>query len=302
VRRAPALLITAGLIVATLSGCSAQANVSCIVQPGSASQLVSVTGEFGKTQHVEFPTPLPSGTLQRSTVSQGTGARLQQGQFIEAELTLLNGVTGQSEQNGRVGLPLSLSTYPGVGKALQCVPVGSRVAITGTAQQIFGASGVQSTGLAPSFPLVLTIDVVRAFLQKANGTPQPGQPGFPTVVLAPNGRPGIKVPSTPAPTKVQVATLKSGSGQTVAKGKTVVVAYTQVNWSDNTVAASSWDQAAPVQWALGTAPQGVTAAPTGTEQALIGSKVGSQLIVLVPADTKTGAAASAYVIDVLGVI
>ncbi|TAM68938.1 MAG: peptidylprolyl isomerase [Microbacteriaceae bacterium] len=261
-----------------------------------------MTGQFGKTQHVQFPTPLPSRTLQRSILSRGTGAPLQQGQFIEAELTLLNGATGQSEQNGRVGLPLSLSTYPGLGKALQCVPVGSRVAITGTAGQIFGASGVQSTGLSPSFPLVLTIDVVRAFLPKANGTPRPGQPGFPTVVLAPNGRPGIKVPSTPAPKKVEVATLKSGSGQTVTKDKTVVVAYTQVNWSDNTVAASSWDQDAPVQWALGTAPQGVTAAPTGTAQALIGSKVGSQLIVLVPADAKTGAAASAYVIDVLGVI
>ncbi|WP_308468715.1 FKBP-type peptidyl-prolyl cis-trans isomerase [Rathayibacter soli] len=301
-RRVPALFVAAGLIVATLSGCSAPAGQNCIVQPGSASQLVSVTGTFGKKQNVQFPTPLPSSTLQRSTISQGTGTPLQRGQFVEAELTLLNGVTGASEQNGRVGLPLSLSTYPGIGKALQCVPVGSRIAITGTAQQIFGASGVQSTGLSPSFPLVLTVDVLRAFLPKANGTPQPGQPGFPTVVLAPNGRPGIKVPSTPAPKKVEVATLKSGNGQTVTKDKSVIVAYTQVSWADNTVTASSWDQGAPVQWALGTAAQGQTAAPTGTAQALIGSKVGSQLVVIVPADAKTGAAASAYVIDVLGII
>jgi hypothetical protein len=44
----------------------------------------------------------------------------------------------------------------------------------------------------------------------------------------------------------------------------------------------------------------VTAAPDGTEDALIGAKVGSQLVVLVP--KKGGNAASAYVIDVLGVL
>ncbi|MEO8907395.1 MAG: peptidylprolyl isomerase, partial [Microbacteriaceae bacterium] len=108
--------------------------------------------------------------------------------------------------------------------------------------------------------------------------------------------------TTAAPKKVQVATLKSGNGETVTKDKNVIVAYTQVSWADNSVTASSWDQGAPVQWALGPVAQGQTAAPAGTAQALIGSKVGSQLVVLVPADAKTGAAASAYVIDVLGVL
>jgi FKBP-type peptidyl-prolyl cis-trans isomerase len=300
VRRVPVLLAAAGLVIVTLSGCSAAADTSCIVHPGHASELVSASGAFGSEQKVNFPTPLPSGTLQRSTLSRGTGAPLQQGQFIDAQLNLLDGVTGKSEQSGRVGLAVTTATYPGLAKALQCVPVGSRVAITGTAKQIFGASGLQSTGLDATYPLVFVMDVTRAFLPRANGTPQPGQLGFPTVVLAPNGRPGIEVPSTPAPKSVKVAALKQGHGQVVKKGESVVVNYTQVQWSDNTVMNSSWEQGSPVQWGLGSKDQNVTAAPDGTEDALIGAKVGSQLVVLVP--KKGGNAASAYVIDVLGVL
>jgi len=302
VRRVPALLIAAGLLAATLTGCSSAANADCGVQAGDASKLVSVTGAFGKKHTLDFPTPLDSATLQRSNLKQGTGVALQPGQSFDAMITLGNGATGESSGAAKGLFVISKNQYPGLSKSLQCVTVGSRVVVTGPAKTIFGADEATQIGFDPTATAVAAVDVTRAFLARANGTPQPSQSGFPTVVLAPDGRPGIKVPTTPAPKSVKAETLKKGSGATVKKGDIIIANYTQVQWSDNTVAGSSWQQGSPVAWSVGgSTAQGATAAPSGLKKSLIGSQVGSQLVVLVPADAKAGTTASAYVIDVLGI-
>jgi len=302
VRRVPALLIAAGLLVATLTGCSSAANASCGVSAGDASKLVSVKGDFGKKQKLNFPTPLDSSSLQRSTIKRGTGQALQQGQSYDAMITLGTGSTGSASGAAKGLFVVSKSQYPGLSKSMQCVTVGSRVVVTGPAKAIFGADEATQIGFSSGATAVAAVDVTRAFLVKANGSPQPSRSGFPTVVLAPNGRPGIKVPTTPAPTTVKSETLKQGSGAVVKKGDIIVANYTQVQWTDNTVAASSWQQGSPVAWSVGaTSAQGVTTAPTGLAGPLTGSRVGSQLVVLAPADKKSGSTASAYVIDILGI-
>lgn len=302
-RRVPALLITAGLLAATLTGCSSAANASCGVHPGDASKLVSVSGKFGKAQKLEFPTPINSKTLQRSTLKLGTGQQLQQGQPYHAMITLATGTSTKSAGAAEGLFVVSTTQYPGLAKSMECVPVGSRVVITGPAKSIFGADQATQIGFADDATAVAAVDVTRAYLARANGTPQPSHAGFPTVVLAPNGRPGIKVPTTPAPTKVKTETLKSGNGKVVKKGDIIIANYTQVQWSDNTVAASSWQNGGPVPWTVDTKPdRGTDVAPSALVGPLTGAKVGSQLVVLVPDDKKTGTTASAYVIDILGIV
>ncbi|HWU45924.1 MAG TPA: peptidylprolyl isomerase [Humibacter sp.] len=299
-RRVPALLITAGLLVAALSGCSSNADASCVVDPGNASKLVTASGSFGSQQTVHFPTPLDTTQLQRSILRQGTGAPLEQGQLVETELTYFDGKTGKKFESASAMIPVSKTPYPGLGSALRCVPVGSRVSIVGSAKSIFGADRAQQAGFDPNQPLVFVVDAERASLARANGSVRPGQPGFPTVVLAPNGQPGLTIPNNDAPKTVRSEVLKQGHGATVTKHDKLVVNFTAVDWSGKTVTASSWQDGAPVVWDLA-ADASSGGAPAGLTKQLVGSHVGSQLVVIVPATGSTGTA-TAYVVDVLGIL
>ena len=299
-RRVPALLISAGLLVAALTGCTSNANASCVVDSGSASKLVSASGAFGTPTAAHFPTPLYSHGLQRSILRTGTGQPLEQGQLVEADMVYYDAKTGKKMQALTLGVPITDTPYPGLGSALRCVPVGSRVSIVGTAKNILGSSTAQQDGFDPSQSLVFVADIKRAFLAKANGSVRPARPGFPTVVLAPNGQPGITIPGHDAPKTVSSETLKQGHGDTVTKKDHVVVNYTAVDWSGKTVTASSWQDGAPVVWSLSAAASN-GGAPKGLSAELIGATVGSQIVVIVPGTGTTGSA-SAYVVDVLGIV
>lgn len=298
-RRVPALLVTAGLLTAALTGCSASTDSSCLVSSGSSSALVSASGAFGTHEKVSFPTPLHTTTVQRSTLKAGGGQRIGAGQPVETELTYVDGTTGKVAQQGEVVFVAGAdSKYPGIGKALQCSTIGSRIAVTATAKQVFGAD-VSQTGLDAGHPLVMVLDLTKAYLAKANGAPQPGQPGFPAVVTAPNGQPGITVPRNNPPKTDKAEVLKQGDGRAITKSSSVLVQYTAVDWSDNSVTSSSWQDGMPSLWSMDKdAANG--GAPAGIAKHLVGQRVGSQVVVILPA-SGADASAQAYVVDILGV-
>jgi peptidylprolyl isomerase len=130
------------------------------------------------------------------------------------------------------------------------------------------------------------------------------------VVLAPNGTPGISVPTSTPPSTLKVDQLKQGSGATVKQGDAVVVQYTGVLWKERTVFDSTWQngQPATVVAADGSKVQGGVV--PGLVRALVGQKVGSQFIAIIPPGMAYGAAGSqtvpgnstlVYVVDVLGI-
>ena len=88
-RKVPALIATAGLVLATLTACSpgsAAADCTAPVRAGDASDLVSVTGDLGSAPTVDFPTPLKTDTTQRSEIIAGDGPGLVQGQMVQVDV------------------------------------------------------------------------------------------------------------------------------------------------------------------------------------------------------------------------
>ena len=293
-RTAPALLAAAALVTLGLTGCSASGSGASCVQPGDASNLVRASGDFGSPS-VSFPTPLESATVQKSTLKKGSGATISDGDVVVGKLAYSNGKTGKAlGASGTFNLVIGGSSATGLGKALACSTAGSRVAVTGTVKELFGAGS--NTGLKNSTTAVFVLDLKKVYPSRATGEPRPSQPGMPTVVLAPNGRPGIKIPSNDAPTKLRTAVLKQGSGATITKvtgSHGVLVNFTSVAWNDpDTVAASSWSDGSPVVWSSTSG----SSVPADVVKQLIGHKVGSQIIVVTP-----GSNATAYVIDILGI-
>lgn len=308
-----ALIATAGLVAVALSGCASAPAPAA--SPGQSSDAVVVSGKFGEKPKVDFPTPLAPGETQCTEIIAGEGARIELGQQALIGLAVYNGATGEELQTAGFGDedPIAVTyaedSLPGLNKALSCAQVGSRVAAVVPADDAFGKEGNPSIGIAPGDSIVFVIDVERAFPSRADGSVRLSRDGFPAVVLAPDGRPGITVPKTDPPKQTEVEVLKQGNGQVVEDGDSVVVQYTGVLWDDNTVFDSSWEKGRPATFTVSTG-DGSQVIP-GFSKALIGQKVGSQVGVIVPPSEGYGDQASGsipagstlfFVIDILGVV
>ncbi|MFC6355612.1 FKBP-type peptidyl-prolyl cis-trans isomerase [Luethyella okanaganae] len=316
-----ALIATAGLLTLSLTACSAGQDTagSCesTVKSGDASKVVKVSGDFGSKPEVDMPTPIKTDVTERTEVSAGKGPGLVEGQQVSIDWTIYNGTSGEiidaTGYDGKKPVSFALadkSILPGVKNGLLCATEGSRVTVVVPPADAFGDKGNDQLGIGKDDSIVFVIDVDKAYLTRANGADQPAQDSLPAVVLAPNGAPGVTVPSGAAPTDLEVAVLKKGNGEEVKEGALVTVHYTGVLWGDKSVFDSSWDRGSPAQFpaAEGTATtQGVI---KGFADALIGQTVGSQVIAVIPPDQGYGEQGSGsvppnatliFVVDILGV-
>jgi FKBP-type peptidyl-prolyl cis-trans isomerase len=118
-------------------------------------------------------------------------------------------------------------------------------------------------------------------------------------------KPVVSVPSGPAPTKLQVKDLITGTGPTAKAGSQLTVNYVGVLYKGGKEFDSSWKRNQPFPFQLG---QG--AVIKGWDQGLVGMKVGGRRELIIPADLAYGKAGSpptippdsalVFVVDLLG--
>lgn len=319
-RKVPALIASAGLLIA-LAGCAPSGSQSAngceaAASGGAASALVTVDGDFGSMPAVSFPTPVTTATTQVEQVIAGEGAGLQTGQKAQIDMTVYNARSGeQIEQTSYDGTnPTALvvgdSLIEGLRAGLLCATQGSRVAIVVPPKDAFGPEGNPSIGVEPDDSLIFVVDVEKLYMVRAAGAAQPQQNGFPAVVLAPDGRPGITVPPTNAPSELMITPTIIGNGPKVKEGDSITVNYTGVVWDTNEVFDSSWERGEPASFlaADGSTVQGGVI--PGFAEALVGARVGSQIIAVIPPELAYGEAGSGavpanstlvFVVDILGI-
>ncbi|MCL2514909.1 MAG: hypothetical protein FWD85_06100 [Microbacteriaceae bacterium] len=291
-RTVPALIVIAAVAGAALTGCSAsgQASAACTVTSGSASDSIQATGGFGSTSlAATVPSPLNANRTESTTLIKGTGARVSNGGAAQLTVTIFDGATGQQTGATQQGFfPVASKTIgTGLAHALECATVGSRIAVV--VPQSDGASALGVQGSA-----ALVVDVQKALPGRATGRVRPATPGFPTVVLAPSGQPGIVIGEHQEPTKVTSAVLKQGDGKKATANDVLIVQTQTVTWADPTTASGSWEQGAPATQSLND--------KSALSSQLIGKTVGSQVVVLVPKDKSQDGQAEATVVDILGIL
>jgi FKBP-type peptidyl-prolyl cis-trans isomerase len=302
-------LITATALVATLASCSAlpgsAGNCEPAASSGKSSDAVTATGAFGSDPEASFPTPLVASDLEITVLTEGTGDVVAIGDTADVQATLYEGSTGNAVSSSGYDSHSPLRSFAGdednfFGKVVACATVGSRLAIAVDAQAV-SANNPENT------PVVLIVDVVGSFLGKANGVDQLPDRGMPSVVLAPNGQPGIVIPQVDPPTDLRVSVLKKGDGVEVAEGDKVVLNYTGMLWDSSDIFDSSWNAGVP---ATLTATMGAGGLIDGFADALIGQTVGSQVIVVIPPELGYGddgaqgvapGSTLVFVFDVLGI-
>ena len=262
------------------------APVAC-APSGPISEAIKVSGDFDTEPTVEFNAPVSVPAVQRTVVIKGDGAELQDGALAQIHFTIFNGETGKNlDSTGYDPAGMFQATVdetallPGLVKTLRCSTVGSRVVGVVPAADAFGDQGNEQLGVEAGQPVVFVIDVVSVLPSQVEGDTVPLPDGFPEVVWADNGQPTVTIPDADPPADLKIATVITGDGAVVKAGDNVTVQYQGVNWTSGQVFDESWGKA-PASFTT----DGVIA---GFGAAMVGQKVGSRVVVIIPPDQGYG--------------
>lgn len=318
-----------------LTGCSGGANQDAAgedcLPSGSASDSIEFSGEVGKDIKLTSKTPVKAEKLERTVITEGKGEKVKDGENIAVAMSMINGRTGDVlEQAPESSIPFTKDSLAGWAyDGLRCATSGEESALVATYKDVFGEQDpaqlpVEDLKTSDSFIIVMKFGEIGEavqgqnsepgtlsedkLLKKAEGKAQKAPAGLPTVKLAENGEPTITIPkdATP-PEKLEVATLIEGDGETVKEGDRVYVNYRGVIWSTGEEFDSSWSRGAPIDFLT-------TQVIGGFSKALVGQKVGSQVISVVPAEDGGYGAAGleqmghkpddtmVFVLDILGTV
>ena len=322
-RKIIALTAAAGLLV-TLAACSTSAPTgTCTptLSSGKASSTVVADGDFGQNPDVDFPTPLVATSIEVSTLVAGDGETVFDGEYARSQVTLYDGATGDPMAATSYDEASALLVRPGEGSSelssvLECRTVGTRIAATITGEDLYGFQGIAEGSVGADATFVVVFDIQGAIPGKAYGLDQIPQQGMPAVVVAPSGAPGVTVPSEEPPTSLKYNVLKQGDGAVLAEGDTIYAHYLRLSWTnpkDASSTKSTWDDfGVPDEISLSTIdPSTGVGTAAGLKQALVGQKVGSQVLVVLPPafsfpdglapDGVDNTDTYVYVIDILGV-
>jgi peptidylprolyl isomerase len=320
VRTIPALVLTAGLAL-SLGACSggpAPLFGGCTphFESGVASEQIDAEGRFGTKPEVNFPTPLFADRTEVTKLEEGEGDPLYPSQTVDFQISAFYAESGD---------PLTASSYEDsepvrrtitegddvLGLALQCAKVGSRYAIITTMDNVLTDDAIAQNSLDPDVNVIAVLDVQRGFLGKANGADQLPAAGFPSVALAPDGQPGITPLNEDPPKDLKIQVLKRGGGQEVTEGDDVVVHFTGLAWGEDEPFQSTWDTGVPSTQRASVGSGTEEGIIEGFAEAIIGERVGSQVVVIIPpefgytnGEAPPGVDAEAtliFVIDILGI-
>jgi peptidylprolyl isomerase len=259
---------------------SASATTAACPTSGSSSKAVDVSGDFGGTTAptVTFEKGLTAKTVQSTETVKGHGKKLRDGDFIKVSYSVYQATS--AEKLGSVGFdsgnPQVLSVGgTGFGTALGCATVGSRLAIVGASKSLgFGTSG----------QIVVVADILDTVATHATGTPQKQDPSLPTVKDKADGEPEITIGDAAAPTATKAEVLKQGDGDAIAQGDSALVQYKGVVFATGKEFDSSWSKGQPTTFTVADG-QLIAGFVTG----LVGQKVGSQVLITIPAADGYGA-------------
>jgi peptidylprolyl isomerase len=292
IRRVGVLLVA----VALVAGCSSTSSSGSATSSKTTTDLaaVKVAGAAGATPTLTVPKPFAVAKTTRRLITTGTGNVVKAGQRITIDYLGVNGTDGKTfdssyGKSDRATFTLDdKQIIKGMITGLAGTTVGSRVLIAIPPVDGYGTTGEPAAGIGPTDTLLFVVDVKSSgdVLKRAVGTPVKPKAGLPKVTLNKStGQPTITVPKGKAPTTLVAQTLIAGKGAKVVKGQTITVHYTGVIWPGGKVFDSSWVNGSPASFAIG---EGKVI--TGWDQGLVGQRVGSQVLLVIPPDKGYGAA------------
>ena len=293
-RSADAAEATGGACAVTVVGDAPQSGAAPdAVASASALESVEVVGSVDSAPTATFEAPLAITDDVATAAEEGSGDAVTEGDLVTFDYLICDANTGEKltstwGADGADNTPTTLEVAEAnFGPALTDVLKAQKVG----AQVLWGVPGASaeasSTGQAMNpVVYVMTLTGTTPLLDEAAGTEvKPSDTSLPSITIV-DGKPAVDVPdSFTEPTELVVEPVIEGDGPTIEEGQTVFVKYT--GWLvDGTQFDSSWDREAPQDILNFTTGAGQVI--PGWDQGLIGQKVGSRLLLVIPADMGYG--------------
>ncbi len=254
---------------------------------GAAEILDSVKVSGGTDKEaptVEFESPLEITGVAAKTITEGKGATIEEGQQLTFHAVFLNAEDGSALGDTYTAgepQPLVLNEEFKTGDAelydvLVGSKVGSQVAYTrpqdavegqpAPTQQVIVLRVLSAEAPAPE-PEILSPEAVQELEDKGE---------LPTFTVDDKGAPEISLPENDPTSDLAVKVLKEGDGEVVEETDTITANYSGWRWEDGENFDSSYSRGEPAEFPLTGVIQGWT-------KGLAGQKVGSTVMLVIPA-------------------
>jgi FKBP-type peptidyl-prolyl cis-trans isomerase len=291
-RRLPVLLLPL-VLASTLVACGDD-NGGSDSSSGDALHGITISGDVGTAPKVEWNGALETDKTATSVVSEGDGAEVAEGDKVQAYLWIGNGSTQEkSYSDYDTGAPETVTAAPDslspvFQDAVIGQKIGSRVAVTTTAEDAFGASGNPTLKIGNKDSVLIIVDLMEPFqAPKPKDVPQAQMPK----VIEKGGKvtgldfTGVKKPS--ADGDLLRSVVKEGKGRVVNENNTLTVNYLGQVYG----AKEPFDESYTKQPATFSLQQVVK----GWTYGLTGVKVGSRVLLQIPPELGYGAQAQANI-------
>ena len=277
----------------SLSACGSDAPESSAPDTGLDEVTVSDAADDATTPEVSFePGTVTVEESVARVITAGDGATLGGSELLSFDYAIFSGETAEevssSYPNEPVGLDLSDETVlPGLTSTLTGQTVGSRVLLALPPQDAFGEEGNTQLGIEAGDTVLFLIDILSAVtpLEEATGAAVEPVAGLPTVEVTAGEPATITIPEDfEDPDATVVQPLIEGEGPEVAAGQTVRVSYTGATARDGNV----FDSSANGPTGFAEFGIGVGQVIQGWDKGLVGQKVGSRVLLVIPAEEGYG--------------
>lgn len=292
-RRLATLLLVPALLIG-VAACGDDKGDSGPKAGVSQTGAVTANPAFGQAPNIAIPKAKAPTALEVQVLSEGTGP------VVAKENILKVNYEGAAWSNRKVfdssftkGEPAEFALDQVIAGWTEGIPghkVGSRLLMTIPGDKAYGEQGQPNAGIGKNETLVFVVDVIEATETNAKGTAQPANPDLPAVQTDGVKITGITATGKPAPTQLVSQVLIEGTGTPIVATDTLATQVAQYLW-DGTLLGSSWGtgqyQSVPLE------NMTTTNLGKAISEALVGKKVGSRVMIVVPPDRGYGAEGNA---------
>jgi peptidylprolyl isomerase len=252
----------------------------------TALSAVSISGKPGEAPKVTYKRPMNATDIETKTLVEGDGAEVKEGDQIATQIYVGNGFTQKKafstyDQGRPEQITLNSQLSPVFAKALENHTLGSRVAVTASAQKAFGDQGNPQLQIGNKDSVLLVVDLISAsqVLDGPEGAEQKAPSWAPELQTdGKGGVTGLDFKAAPEPDgKLRSAALIQGKGAAVKSGQSITVDYLGQVYDAAKPFDDSYSRGEPTSFGIGTG--GVI---PGWDKTLVGATVGSRMILAIP--------------------
>lgn len=284
-RRLP-LLLTAALLATSLAACGSDDGGSDSGSDSSGDlHGIVITGDIGSEPKVEWNGELTTDEVDKTettVVTKGDGDEIAEGDQVSANLWIGNGSTQKKSYStyDEGGQPetvtASADLSPVFKDAILGQTIGSRVAVTATAEEAFGEAGNPNLGIGNKDTVLIIVDIMEKYeAPSPTDVPESEMPSLIEKNGVPTGFDFTGIPMPKEDGKLKRTVIKEGDGAAVTTDQTLKVNYLGQVYKGDKPFDESYSKGQPAEFALTSVIQGWT-------YGLEGVKVGSRVLLAIP--------------------